>query len=1111
DYINAVLLRYPITRVNLKLCLPYHVDFICRHIKPDQILSLTLSDDIDRSGQSELFFSYFHIEQFTQLRSLTLINLESNFFEIIISNLNNLHRLRSFSLVTTEYYRSIDKDYRLRFVAMKNLLSNACTNFLSQLTQLTLFNIQEMTLKPFARLRHLKISECSTKELSRICSELSILKSLDVCLQGDSITMLDISQLSALTQLRLKMDGWKNKSLLTNLVKDFLPHLVQLKHFELESDLWNSLDDGTRWANLTKSLVTFNFKFKIRFLLENLNSFRTPFWLEEKKWFVVYFNGDLCTIPRFAPVKYNTNGQSFDMSNLSSNTILHQHITEFTVLTEIFNPNQYFPNIKVLKMNCSVRMERMFNAISLNNVKHLILSSSSSIAMLLLMLPVMPLLDELTIAGRLVPILIEHLQDNIIEQIRTLNLHFCYFEKESITKMLCQHFPCIKYLNVSLINSTNDIIVFIQQLPYLVNASLGMNSLLKKEKEKNCKRLKMTIDKKYSCQVVHSSNQNTFSFVHIWLIDDYFLAHEILSSFSDVSDYVSAALLSYCEYRLDLKSIDNGQLKLIFQRIRPEKVVSLTLSRGNDGSHLSVYLLSLFRLEQFIQLRSIILIDIEYELIEPIFDDLQNLPQLCSLSFDIKNIRHRYGTLNVDFPRKLNQLKLFLSRVLPQILPRLNYIHLNNSSALESISLPHLHHLKLKKCSSHQLERIFQHAPNLRSVDVSLQIDKPFSQVILSLSRLNRLNISIDNYLVSMNQLERLLQDFPYLKHLELHASGRNLVDGQRWQNLTKNLITFNFKFNTNFDLNKRILHSFRTSYWLEEKCWFVTYQNNCIFSVPLTAPNHVSISSYTHLYSTAPDIKYANENITKLTVEGVPIDNKIRYTHIEVLDLRTSISTEELRCVIDLQQVKHLCILSLVDLLKLMPFERSLPCTCKLTVLNELTMDTVKYMRSYRFEQIRHLDINLSYENKNYIVKEIVGMFPFIEQILYRNYIHSIRDAFRFVAGFEYLRIANFYTYFIFSNIERTIDPYLEFPIDVSWQYLEENNFLYQVRSSSNCRSIGQSVKASMFQSSENIHGLQQIQYLWYQLAYFSFGNAQPSLTILANLFKGSLESLTT
>ncbi|CAF1102691.1 unnamed protein product [Rotaria magnacalcarata] len=182
------------------------------------------------------------------------------------------------------------------------------------------------------------------------------------------------------------------------------------------------------------------------------------------------------------------------------------------------------------------------------------------------------------------------------------------------------------------------------------------------------------------------------------------------------------------------------------------------------------------------------------------------------------------------------------------------------------------------------------------------------------------------------------------------------------------------------------------------------------------------------------------------------------------------------------------------------MPFERSLPCTCKLTVLTELTMDTVKHMRSYRFEQIRDLDINLSYENKTILPKKLLVCFHLFNKFYIEIAFHSIRDPFRFVAGFEHLRIANFYTYFIFSDIERNIYLNLEFPIDVSWQYLKENNFLYQVRSSSNCRSIGQSIKASMFQSSKNIHGLQQIQYLWYQLVYFSFGNPQLSLSIMSN-----------
>ncbi|CAF4832592.1 unnamed protein product [Rotaria sp. Silwood1] len=526
DYINAVLLCYPISLINLTSFLQYHINFICYHIKPDQIISLTLLDNIDNNGQSELFFSHFHIEQFIQLQSLTLINTENNLLHCILPNLNKLNHLRSFSFDITEYYRMINKDYRLRFTQVKSILLNSCINLLSQLNQLTLYNIQEMTLKPLSCLRHLKISECSTTELQRICLEIPQLKSFEACLHDDPIYIEDLSSLSKLSRLILKIDVFKNKFLSMNFMEQFLPKLFQLKHFEFQVDNGDDFDNGQRWEKLTKSLITFNFKFKIRYLFESLNSFRTSFWLEEKHWFVVYNNEDLYTIPRFAPIEFYINNVSFIMSNLSNHSIFCERITKLIVSTEIFNENFYFPNVKILKMNCLISIERLSNIINLNKIKHLILSSQYSISMFLFILPVMPFLDELTITGYLVPVLIKELQNNIIKQIRSLNLRFCYFEKESITKILCHLFPCIEYLNISLINSTKDIIFFIQQFKYLLNASFGVNSLLERDKNKNNQKLQMAIDKKYTCQIVHSSNQNPLSFVHIWNNE-----HQSLSSF----------------------------------------------------------------------------------------------------------------------------------------------------------------------------------------------------------------------------------------------------------------------------------------------------------------------------------------------------------------------------------------------------------------------------------------------------------------------------------------------------------------------------------------------------------------------------------------------------
>ena len=63
----------------------------------EQVVSLTLCDDEHTAGQSQLFFSHFHINQFTQLESLTLIKMEPEVLKFIFLHLWKLFRLRSLS------------------------------------------------------------------------------------------------------------------------------------------------------------------------------------------------------------------------------------------------------------------------------------------------------------------------------------------------------------------------------------------------------------------------------------------------------------------------------------------------------------------------------------------------------------------------------------------------------------------------------------------------------------------------------------------------------------------------------------------------------------------------------------------------------------------------------------------------------------------------------------------------------------------------------------------------------------------------------------------------------------------------------------------------------
>ena len=98
SYIDAVLLNYADYRVNFKSISRTNFDLICQHIIPSHVIALTLSDNEMTPGLINLFLSRFQITQFTQLRSLTLIEIGLDFWENIVSELTALKYLQSFSV-----------------------------------------------------------------------------------------------------------------------------------------------------------------------------------------------------------------------------------------------------------------------------------------------------------------------------------------------------------------------------------------------------------------------------------------------------------------------------------------------------------------------------------------------------------------------------------------------------------------------------------------------------------------------------------------------------------------------------------------------------------------------------------------------------------------------------------------------------------------------------------------------------------------------------------------------------------------------------------------------------------------------------------------------------
>ncbi|CAF3681201.1 unnamed protein product [Rotaria sp. Silwood1] len=408
---------------------------------------------------------------------------------------------------------------------------------------------------------------------------------------------------------------------------------------------------------------------------------------------------------------------------------------------------------------------------------------------------------------------------------------------------------------------------------------------------------------------------------------------------------------------------------LICRNIRPEQVISLILCDSDDTSGESELFFSYFQIEQFIRLQSLTLIEIEFK-------------------------SHTYGPMDLNSGNKLQQINSILIHTYAQILPQLKFLNLNGGGVLESIQLSNLQRLKLGSCSIDKLETITHLAPQLKSLDVCINFGEMNFQSIILPTRLTRLNLQIDFFPVSMDNMEYFLSNCFYLRHLELHLAGyADLTDGQRWQALTNSLVTFYFKFDIHICINfiEQILDSFRTSFWLEEKHWFIAYYNDYLFSIPYFAPEQVDSSYQSVIYSTAPD-------------------NTIFYSHVNEFTVRN----------VDLNQVKHLSILSLEYLLKFMPISKKLPCLYELSVKNDITKHAIKRMFTYSLEQIQKLTIRISDKYNEYIIEELFRLFPLTKYLIYKSHIPSTYVMIRLINGFEHLLNASFISCGPFSNQEQ-------------------------------------------------------------------------------------------
>ncbi|CAF1040568.1 unnamed protein product [Adineta steineri] len=232
-------------------------------------------------------------------------------------------------------------------------------------------------------------------------------------------------------------------------------------------------------------------------------------------------------------------------------------------------------------------------------------------------------------------------------------------------------------------------------------------------------------------------------------IFDYFLAHDILLSFSNVSDRVDGVLRTYSFYRFDFKSISKDNFDLICRHIKPDQVISLVLSDASATPGQSELFLSRISIKQFTRLQSLTLYCIENETLELILLDLNKLDQLRS--FHINSVTTKSPLRIYDYSPLINQVTPLLSKTLSQVLPKLHRLNIGQKFiATRTPLLVNLRSLALAQSTINELQMILIQTPHLRSLDVCLEGDTSNIELLDTPSQLKWLILTINgNYFLT--------------------------------------------------------------------------------------------------------------------------------------------------------------------------------------------------------------------------------------------------------------------------------------------------------------------------------------------------------------------------
>ena len=312
-----------------------------------------------------------------------------------------------------------------------------------------------------------------------------------------------------------------------------------------------------------------------------------------------------------------------------------------------------------------------------------------------------------------------------------------------------------------------------------------------------------------------------------------------------------------------------------------------------------------------------------YQLLLKLLDECQHLNHLTKLKL-----------FSCSFQNSSANFQLIIDKIwtLPKLTNCYADIEISNEQIFRIPTLISLSIEYLSIFSSHfqwnQMHQLIKYTPQLKYLSASIESSSNHNYKQITFSTLTTCDL-IFFYESNIWKIDVIFQTMPNLRHLNINICFK-LIDGHKWKQIIDNYLprlkTLYLRMNETFSSERNIeekvdeiINSFRTSFWINERRWFVrcyTVYNAIHLNTISNASNHYNDVIPDLWQSTCPDDnqqKFCN-NITSIYDKiafDKPISSDIRLPNIDYLSIKLPINDRFWSTVPKLNQLKSLSLYS--------------------------------------------------------------------------------------------------------------------------------------------------------------------------------------------------------